>query len=114
MRKNTGMAYKRRCRNAKVRKEQAEMIRCYEECRGDMPFDEFIKAYPFFEKRLKKPGRYAKKGFYAAKSSRKQYAYYSNKEIRNAYSALSAYDEYGLSNEVVNRSEARKVKHTYT
>lgn len=122
MRVNTGMAYKRRVRYNKVKKEMGERIfwrkRSY--CGGGIfvgsSFDEYMENNPYTCQIVKKAGIYSKRAWHAGSSSTKRraqmnYSYYSCRDIRNAEAALAAYEDSALSNITFNKSEAQRKAH---
>lgn len=112
MRINIGLAYKRRQRNAKKQAAKKEIVRMCKRCyRGDLSPDAYLEEY--WNDTFHKAGMYTKKNFYSNKSSAKRYSFYPMKDIRNAINALSAYDEYELPENIINREEARIVRPRY-
>ena len=120
MRKNTGMSYKRRQRQVSINKARLEMLywkkRNYIWHEAGMSFDEYVSMEPKMVKAIHQCGRYSKKSYHCGRSSTVYnalfwYSFYSPRDIRDAHSALSAYDEFELSDEAANRSEAYRKAH---
>lgn len=112
MRINTGLAYKRRQRNAKKQDAKKEIVRmCKWWCQGELSPDYCLEEY--WNDTFHKAGMYTKKNYHSKKSSTKRYSFYPMKDIRNAINALSAYDEYELPENIINREEARIVRPRY-
>lgn len=121
MRKNTGLAYKRRRRNAKIQREKAQMLardkRVYAwSPEVDLSFDAYAASDPDMLEYVRRAGVFAKRSFHCGACSTRSLArfwwsYYSRTDIRKACRALWDYDEYGIPNGAANRSKAQRIAH---
>ena len=121
MRKNTGMAYKRRQRSARIRREKAAMMAAEKQqyqWNHDVgrSFEEYAATDPYMRESVHKAGFFSKRSFRGGWSSTVYrawgcWSFYPRKDVREAVRALSAYDEYGVPDAAANKSEALRKAH---
>lgn len=114
--KGAGLAYKRNQRRKKIRRETEAKLREYRDSRrwsgASEPGVSFLDA-PDTRELFRTAGRYAKRSSGAGQNSgdgkaKRCFRYYAVRDIRNAFRALSEYDDHGIPADASNRSEATK------